>query len=288
MVFAPRPPGPLDGGVPRETGAELADVAGAPFAELPVDAITPNPRQPRQVFDEEAMAELVHSIREIGLLQPVVVRRSVRRRPLRAGHGRAALAGRAGGRAGHDPGDRPRDRRRRAAARRPAGEPAPHPAQPAGGGRGLRPAARGLRLHATRSWRRGSAGPGRTSPTRCGCSGCRRPVQRRVAAGVLSAGHARALLGLPTPTARSGWPPASSPRACRCGPSRRSSRSARTAGGPPGPRGVRGRRPRVSTELAARLSERLDTRVQHRPGTDARAGSRSSSPPSTTCSASSA
>lgn len=50
-------------------------VAGAYFAEVPLDAITPNPRQPRQVFEEEAMAELVHSIREIGLLQPVVVRR---------------------------------------------------------------------------------------------------------------------------------------------------------------------------------------------------------------------
>ena len=53
-----------------------AAVAGAYFAELPVSAITPNPRQPRQVFDEEAMAELVHSIQEVGLLQPVVVRRT--------------------------------------------------------------------------------------------------------------------------------------------------------------------------------------------------------------------
>jgi len=53
---------------------ELAPVEGAYFAELPVDAITPNPRQPRQVFEEEAMAELVHSVKEIGLLQPVVVR----------------------------------------------------------------------------------------------------------------------------------------------------------------------------------------------------------------------
>jgi ParB family chromosome partitioning protein len=50
-------------------------VDGAYFAELPVTAITPNPRQPRQVFEEEAMAELVHSVKEIGLLQPVVVRR---------------------------------------------------------------------------------------------------------------------------------------------------------------------------------------------------------------------
>ena len=49
-------------------------VAGAHFAELLVASISPNPRQPRQVFDEEAMEELVASIREVGLLQPVVVR----------------------------------------------------------------------------------------------------------------------------------------------------------------------------------------------------------------------
>ncbi len=50
-------------------------MAGAYFAEIPVGQITPNRVQPRQVFDEDAMAELVHSIREIGVLQPVVVRR---------------------------------------------------------------------------------------------------------------------------------------------------------------------------------------------------------------------
>jgi len=49
-------------------------VGGAYFAEIPLGAVLPNPRQPRQVFDEESMAELVHSIREVGLLQPVVVR----------------------------------------------------------------------------------------------------------------------------------------------------------------------------------------------------------------------
>ncbi|HEX2810489.1 MAG TPA: ParB/RepB/Spo0J family partition protein, partial [Kineosporiaceae bacterium] len=53
----------------------LVAVPGAYFAELPVTAIRPNPKQPRQIFDEEALAELVHSIREIGVLQPVVVRR---------------------------------------------------------------------------------------------------------------------------------------------------------------------------------------------------------------------
>jgi len=62
---------------PRE--AAPATPAGSPpdgsyFAELPVEAITTNPRQPRTVFDEEAMAELTDSVREIGLLQPVVVR----------------------------------------------------------------------------------------------------------------------------------------------------------------------------------------------------------------------
>ena len=47
---------------------------GSYFAELPMESITPNPRQPRTVFDEDAMAELVDSITEVGLLQPVVVR----------------------------------------------------------------------------------------------------------------------------------------------------------------------------------------------------------------------
>jgi ParB family chromosome partitioning protein len=54
---------------------ELAAVPGASFAEIDVDKITPNPKQPRTVFDEEAMEELVHSVKEIGLLQPIVVRR---------------------------------------------------------------------------------------------------------------------------------------------------------------------------------------------------------------------
>lgn len=68
-------PGEVDAGggsVATTTGPEM--VAGAYFAELPITAITPNLKQPRQVFDEEAMAELVHSITEVGLLQPIVVR----------------------------------------------------------------------------------------------------------------------------------------------------------------------------------------------------------------------
>jgi ParB family chromosome partitioning protein len=59
---------------PGAPEGDLQPVSGAWFAELPVEEIRPNPRQPREVFDEEAMAELVHSIREVGLLQPIVVR----------------------------------------------------------------------------------------------------------------------------------------------------------------------------------------------------------------------
>src|SRR5450631_4704767 len=51
-----------------------ATVGGAYFQELPIGSVTPNPRQPRQVFDEDALDELVASIQEVGLLQPVVVR----------------------------------------------------------------------------------------------------------------------------------------------------------------------------------------------------------------------
>ena len=58
-----------------DTGAdELVPVPGARFAEIPVELIHPNPRQPRQVFDEEDIAELAASIAEVGLLQPIVVR----------------------------------------------------------------------------------------------------------------------------------------------------------------------------------------------------------------------
>ncbi|WP_328605491.1 ParB/RepB/Spo0J family partition protein [Amycolatopsis sp. NBC_00345] len=50
------------------------EVAGAVYREIPVGSIKPNPKQPRQVFDEEALSELEHSIREFGLMQPIVVR----------------------------------------------------------------------------------------------------------------------------------------------------------------------------------------------------------------------
>jgi ParB family transcriptional regulator, chromosome partitioning protein len=55
--------------------AGLRQVAGAYFEEVAVGSITPNPRQPRRTFDEEALEELAASITEVGLLQPVVVRK---------------------------------------------------------------------------------------------------------------------------------------------------------------------------------------------------------------------
>lgn len=50
-------------------------VAGAYFAELPLSSIVPNPRQPRDYFDEEDLRDLGTSIKEVGLLQPIVVRK---------------------------------------------------------------------------------------------------------------------------------------------------------------------------------------------------------------------
>ena len=52
----------------------LAEVAGARYEEIAITAITPNPRQPRRSFDEDVLDELAESIRQVGLLQPVVVR----------------------------------------------------------------------------------------------------------------------------------------------------------------------------------------------------------------------
>lgn len=55
-------------------GAPEQRAVGAVYREIEPSSIERNPRQPRQVFDEEALAELVHSIREFGLMQPIVVR----------------------------------------------------------------------------------------------------------------------------------------------------------------------------------------------------------------------
>lgn len=123
------------------------DVAGAYFAEVLLDSITPNPRQPREVFDEDALAELVTSIKEVGLLQPVVVRKiGTDRFELIMGERRWRACREAGleripaiVRATDD---------EKLLPGRPPGEPSPGSAEPIGGGGCLRPAAQGLQVHA--------------------------------------------------------------------------------------------------------------------------------------------
>lgn len=92
-------------GLGRGLGALIPGAAQPALKEEPpavegwaqIDAIAPNPFQPREVFDEEALAELTASIREKGLLQPVVVRRAGDGRyQLIAGERRFRAAQRAG------------------------------------------------------------------------------------------------------------------------------------------------------------------------------------------------
>jgi len=64
----------IGGGIPAPARVDAAADIGAVYREIDPSSIEPNPRQPRQVFDDEALAELVHSIREFGLMQPIVVR----------------------------------------------------------------------------------------------------------------------------------------------------------------------------------------------------------------------
>ncbi|NQX17125.1 ParB/RepB/Spo0J family partition protein [Rathayibacter sp. VKM Ac-2857] len=70
---------PVDVFFPDQVGAanaedELLQVPGARLAQLSLSEIVPNAAQPRSVFDQDELAELVHSIREFGVLQPIVVR----------------------------------------------------------------------------------------------------------------------------------------------------------------------------------------------------------------------
>jgi len=79
----PAIPAPTPAGAPRldappqerrvDPEAPVA-VGGAVYREIDLSAVQPNPQQPRTQFDDEALAELEHSIREFGLLQPIVVR----------------------------------------------------------------------------------------------------------------------------------------------------------------------------------------------------------------------
>ncbi len=83
-----REPGSDDG---LATDEHLLD-----FREIPIDVVLPNPRQPRQIFEEEALEELVHSIATVGLLQPIVVRPAGAELELVAGERRLRAAKLAG------------------------------------------------------------------------------------------------------------------------------------------------------------------------------------------------
>ncbi len=80
VVIGKGPSPMVDGQPSSPVDASAVDVlsreeAGAVYREIPPKQIQPNPNQPRTVFDDEQMSELVHSIREFGLMQPIVVRR---------------------------------------------------------------------------------------------------------------------------------------------------------------------------------------------------------------------
>ncbi len=68
--------GPVGNGYATAAGPAMPEAAagGTYFDEVPIESVTPNPRQPRQAFDEAALEELAASIVQVGLLQPVVVR----------------------------------------------------------------------------------------------------------------------------------------------------------------------------------------------------------------------
>lgn len=237
---------------------------GSRFADLPIDRITPNPRQPRQVFDAEALAELVESIKEVGLLQPIVVR------PLPDDHyelvmgERRLRAAQAAGRATIPAIVRPTEEHD---LLRDALLENLHRAQL----NPLEEAAAYQQLLSDFGCTQEELSQ-RIKRSRPQISNTIRllqlpaPVQRRVAAGVLSAGHARAILMLPDA-------PAMERMAQRVVAENLSVRAVEEMvalgdGGPAkAPRQSVQRDPSAAAAaLAAELEERLDTRVTVAPG----------------------
>ncbi|MGB8652840.1 MAG: ParB/RepB/Spo0J family partition protein [Mycobacteriales bacterium] len=248
---------PTDGPV----GSVLADVEGARFAELPLTSIIPNPVQPRQVFDEEALAELTHSIKEIGLLQPIVVRPvGDDKYELIMGERRWRASQRAGietipaiVRETPDT-DMLRDALLENLHRsqlNPLEEAAAYQQLLADFGA----------THEELSQRIGRSRPQISNTLRL--LGLPPAVQAKVAAGVLSAGHAKAILGLPTAEAME----AMAHRVVAEGLSVRSTEEAvalASASAPTPKRGAAQKRqvPEAAREVADRLSDRLETRVK--------------------------
>jgi ParB family chromosome partitioning protein len=81
-ALIPTAPAPGAGAAELVVGAKTSNgeaaahdrLVGAVYREIPIGSVRPNAKQPRQVFDEQALAELTHSIRAFGLMQPIVVR----------------------------------------------------------------------------------------------------------------------------------------------------------------------------------------------------------------------
>ncbi|MEV8219779.1 ParB/RepB/Spo0J family partition protein [Microbacterium sp. NPDC077391] len=69
-------PAAFEQGSPAAEDAELSQVPGIRLIQIDPNSIVPNPRQPRTHFDEDHLAELMHSVREFGVLQPVIVRQN--------------------------------------------------------------------------------------------------------------------------------------------------------------------------------------------------------------------
>ncbi|AFR51355.1 ParB/RepB/Spo0J family partition protein [Gordonia sp. KTR9] len=175
--------------------------AGAVYRELPPKEIQPNPSQPRTVFDDEAMAELVHSIREFGLMQPIVVRRL--KKPTADGIGYQIVMGERRWRASQEAGleaipaivrETPDGDMLRDALLENIHRAQLNPLEEAAAYQQLLEEF-GV-THEELATRLGRSRPLISNMIRL--LKLPIPVQRRVAAGVLSAGHARALLSLET------------------------------------------------------------------------------------------
>lgn len=262
-----------------ERGDDLLPIEGASYCELAVEAVVPNARQPRADFDEDALDELVTSIREVGLLQPVVVR-PIGRAGARQG---AGLPERGPG----DDGNEPRyelvmGERRWRAAQRAGMATIPAIVRETPDDAMLRDALlENLHRQQLNPLEEAAAYAqlledfavthedlaGRIGRSRSQVSNTLRllnlppAVQRRVAAGVLSAGHARALLGLDDPEAQDRL----AHRIVAEGLSVRAVEELVALGdvGRP-PRAGRSRPAQAPglSELAGRLSDRLETRVR--------------------------
>lgn len=174
-----------------------SSVPGAYFADLPVTAIRPNARQPRAVFDEDALAELVASIKAVGLLQPVVVRAA-------ADGSYELVMGERRWRAAQAAGlstiaaivkETPDDAMLRNALLENLHRAELNPLEEAAAYQQLLDDFGST--HDELAARIGRSRPHITNTIRL--LRLPAPVQRRVAAGVLSAGHARALLALEAP-----------------------------------------------------------------------------------------